>query len=172
LREFTRHLATIDAGTQTEIDGSVRGGVEQVVAFILRVGHSEFVLDVLGERMNLEREVAALHGVQKVEADGEFVAETPVNGITQEFPGMAEDEIEGRHFGADATKVEEETVFFRDAVETPCVVGGLAIEAADVAHPLAAPRSGIEEGHDAEGTRYGVAERSAEEIAGDQDGTG
>ena len=122
----------------------------------MRVVHSEFVLDVFGQRMNLERQVAAQHGVQEVEANWKFGAKAPVDSITKKFLWMAEDEIKCRNFNADTPEVEKETVFFGDAVEAPGIVWGFVVEAENVAHPLAAPRSGIEKWHDAERTRNSV----------------
>ena len=59
-------------------------GVEQVVALVLRVVHPEAVLDVLGQRVHLQREVAAAHRVEEVEADRELVAEARVDGLAEQ----------------------------------------------------------------------------------------
>ncbi len=76
--------------------------------------------------MNLEREVATLHGIQQVEADGKFGAETAVHGLAEKFSGMSEDEVERRQLHAHVAKVEKKTVFFRNTIKTPCVVRRLA----------------------------------------------
>ena len=62
----------------------IRPGVEQVVALVLRVVHPEVLLDVLGQRMDLERQVAAAHGVEKIEADRELVAEPRVHRLAEQ----------------------------------------------------------------------------------------
>ena len=55
--ERVGELLARDAGLLAEIDDWRRGrvGVEQVVTLVLRVVHSEYVLDVFRERMALER---------------------------------------------------------------------------------------------------------------------
>ena len=54
------------------------------------------LLDVLGERMDLEREVAATHRVEKIEADGELVAETGMHRVAQQAARLIEDEVDRR----------------------------------------------------------------------------
>src|SRR6266478_1208720 len=95
-----------------------------------------------------------------------------MNGVAKKFLWMAEDEIECGHFRADAAEVEKQTILFRDAIEAPREVRRVAVEAANIAHPLATPRSGIKEWHDAEGARHSVTQRSAKKISGDQSGIG
>lgn len=48
----------------------------------------EFFLDIFSERMNLQTQVSTLHGIRKFESHREFVAETPVTLIAQEFTGI------------------------------------------------------------------------------------
>ena len=59
-----------------EINASVGAGVEHVIALVLRIMHAKMLLDVLGQWVYLEGKVAALHRIQKIEADGKLFAET------------------------------------------------------------------------------------------------
>ena len=44
-------------------------GIEHVITLILRVVHAEVLLDVFGERVDLEGEVAAVDGIEEIEAE-------------------------------------------------------------------------------------------------------
>src|ERR1017187_7444890 len=83
---------------QTEIDGRVRAGVEQVITFVLRVVHAEMVLDVFGQRMHLERQMATAHRVEKIEADGKFIAESRVNRVTKQLAWLVKHQINRGNF--------------------------------------------------------------------------
>ena len=74
----------------------IRARVEQVVALVLRVVHAEVLLDVLGERMDLEGEVAAAHRVEEVEADGELVAEARVDRLAEQRARLVEHQVDRR----------------------------------------------------------------------------
>ena len=69
------HGARIDSLAQSQKHFGVWRSIEQVVAFILRVWHSEMLADVAAQRMHLERQVASLHGVEEVETYRELGAE-------------------------------------------------------------------------------------------------
>ena len=84
LRRSRDHRVAVDALLEPEVDAGVRPGIEQVVALVLRVVHPEHVLDVFGERMDLEREVAAAHRVEEIEADRELVAEARMDRLAQQ----------------------------------------------------------------------------------------
>ena len=65
------HLYFVDAFFQTEIYDGIWCCVEQIVAFVLCIGQAKFALGELVGGMYLQTEVASLHGVEEVEADGE-----------------------------------------------------------------------------------------------------
>ena len=127
--------------------------------------HAEMVLDVFGERMHLEREVAAAHRVQEIEADGKLVAKPRVDRLAQQGARLVKHQVQGRDFKADIAEAEQQAVFFRHAIEAPAVVLRAAVQVADFLHPLAAPRRGIEEGHDAERPRDRVAQAAPHGVA-------
>ena len=116
------HLCGSDARLQTEVDDSVVGRVEHVVALVLGVGHAERVADVLRQRVHLQREVAAAHRVEEVESDREFGAEARERALAEELPRMAEDEIDRRDLDHAAAGLEQQRVLLRHAVEAPRVV--------------------------------------------------
>ena len=139
------HAGAVRRGLESQVDAGVLAGVEHVIALILRVRHSESVTDILRQRVHLKREIAALHRVQKIEPDGEFGAEAGVHCFAEQFARMLIDQVDGGQLQTNTVKVEQQAVLFRHAIETPGVVGWSVGKAALAPHPLAAPRSGIEE---------------------------
>src|ERR1039458_9622031 len=65
--EVRGHGGGIDPAPQAEVNARSGSGIQQVIALVLRIMHSEMVLDVFGERMHLKRKVAATDGVQSEE---------------------------------------------------------------------------------------------------------
>ena len=94
----------LDAFPQAQINAGVRPGIEQVVAFVLRVVHPEMLLDVFGERMHLERKIAAAHRVEEVEPDGKLIAEPRVDRFAEQRARLVEDQIERRDLEPDVAK--------------------------------------------------------------------
>ena len=165
--QVPHHGLAVDALLDAQVHAGPRARVEQVVALVLRVVHPEAVLDVLGERVDLEREVPAAHRVQEVEPDRELVPEARVDGLAEELARVAEDEVDRRHLDPRPAEPEEQAVLLRHAVEAPGVVRGLAGQVADLLHPLPAPGTGVEEGHHAEGPLHRGREAVPEVVAGD-----
>ena len=93
--QVAEHGRAVDALLQAEVHAGLLPGVEEVVALVLRVVHPEAVLDVLGQRVHLEREVAPAHRVEEVEADRELGAEARVDGLAEQLARVAEDEVDG-----------------------------------------------------------------------------
>ncbi len=102
----SRHPHGVDVRPQAKVDAGVRCGVQHVIAFVLRVGHSELVLNVFGQGMDLEREIASLHGVEEIEPDGELRAEARMDRFSQKLARVSEHQIDGRNFDLDAAKPE------------------------------------------------------------------
>ena len=120
------------------------------------------------QRVDLQREVAAAHGVEEVEADRELGAEARVHGFAEQLARVVEDEVDRRDSTRVVAEAEQQAVLLGHAVEAPAVVRRLARQVADFLHPLAAPRAGIEEGHDAERPASRRREAAPEGVARDQ----
>ena len=125
LLQVARHGGGIDPFPQAEIDGRPGSGVQQVIALVLRVVHSEMVLDILGERMNLERKIAAAHGVQKVEPDGKLVAEPRMHFLAEQRAGLGEHQVDRGISKRTSPKPEQQAVFFGHAIEAPAIIRAL-----------------------------------------------
>ena len=63
LVEVLGHLPGVNTFPQPEENRSVRSRIQHVVALILSVKQAESFADVIGQRVNLQGEVAPLHGV-------------------------------------------------------------------------------------------------------------
>src|SRR4029077_15979931 len=119
--------------------------IQKVIALVLSVSNAELFLDVFRQRMNLQREVSAFHGVQEIEAYGEFRAKSRMHGISQKLARMVKNQIDCRNFEHYVSKREPDGVLFGKAIEAPCIVWRFGIEATDLPQPLPAPRTRIEE---------------------------
>ena len=164
-RQVSRHGGGIDAGLQAEIDDRVRGRVEQIVALVLGEGHVEVLADVLGERVHLEGEIAAAHGVEEIEADGKVEAKAGMDGFAHEGLGMQEHHVGRGNFKAEIAEAKQQAVFFGNTIEAPRVVGGVSGEIERFAHPLPAPWAGIKERNQTQGRVHGTIEGVAKDLA-------
>src|SRR5216684_6236569 len=99
---------SIDVSLQSKVHACVWSGVEQVIAFILRVGHPKIVDDVLLERMHLQRQIATLHGIEEIEANWKLSTEPGICGIAQQVTGTVKHRIHGRNLDIHAVHIEEE----------------------------------------------------------------
>src|SRR5712664_3907438 len=153
--QVLEHGSGINTIAQSKIDSAIVPCIQQVVAFVLRVVHTKIVLDVFRERVDLQREIATAHGVQKIKADGKFRPKSGVYGFTKKFARMAEYKIDGGNFDACRTKTQEEAVFLRDTIKTPGMIGLVFRKIAHFFHPMAAPRAGVKVRDDSEGPAYG-----------------
>ena len=118
--------------------------------------------DVSGKRVDLEREIAAAHGIEEIEADGKLRAESAFNELAQQRARLHENEVEGGDLDAARTKTEKQAIFFRHAIETPGVVGLVAWQVAHCFHPMTTPWTGIEERDNTKGAMGGGMERGVE----------
>ena len=159
------HSLRIDALAQSKVDGCIGSRIEHVVAFVLRVGQAELLADIAGEGMDLEGEVAAFHGIEKIEADGEFGAEVAHDVRAEKCLGIFVNQGQGRQFKDACAEAEREAVLFRNAVEAPGVIGRAVGQIKVLAHPLTAPGAGIEEGHQAERALRDRGESRAERVS-------
>src|SRR6266536_3221302 len=69
---------------------------------------------------------------------------------------MLKYQVNGGDLYLHVAEAEQKTVLFRYAIKAPCIVLGLPRQVAHFFHPLSAPRSGIEEGHDAKRPVRGI----------------
>src|SRR5277367_6135227 len=82
------HGISIYMAFGAEIDASIFASIQKVITLILGVAHSEFVPDVLRLRVNLQREIAAAHGIQQIETNGEFSTEPRIDIVAQQLARM------------------------------------------------------------------------------------
>src|SRR6185312_10171827 len=80
---------------------------------------------------------------------------------------MLENEINRGNFNADISVLQDQAVFFGHAVETPGEIRFLAIQAANLAHPLATPRTRIEEWYEPERPADRSTQTGAKSLASD-----
>ena len=119
----------------------------------------EFALDVLRQWVYLQRQVLAVHGVQHIETDGEFLAEPGVYPVTQKIHRLGKHQIHcgGLHQGT--TKIQQQAVFFGNAVEAPGVVAPVFRQVKITFHPVPAPDTGVKVENKPEGLQRRLPER-------------
>ena len=166
--KVAEHLLGALTLAETQVDRRTGLGVKDVVALVLGVGHAELLADKLGRRMDLEAEVAAADGVEKVEADREILAEAGLDRLAEDGAAMLENQVVGRQLEQNAFDFQQEAVFLRHAVEAPAVVRHFGVEPADVLHPLASPRGGVEERNDAERPGRSLFQSAQEGLSGNE----
>ena len=148
--QFLNHLHLVNAFFQAKIDHGIVGCIEQIVALVLSVRQTELSLSELVSGVHLQAEVAALHGVEEVEADGETLAEAMPHLLPEQLASVSQHNILRRQFEECAFCFQIEAILFGHAVEAPAVVLLFARQVTHFLHPLPAPRSWVKEGHDAE----------------------
>ena len=124
--------------------------VQNVVALVLGISHSELPVNVFCGRVDLQRQVLPSHCIQKVEADRELRAKARVHFFPQQFLRVPEDQVHGRHLQDRSVEVKAYAVLFRHSVEAPRVIGLVRVQSAHLLHPLPAPHSGVKIGNDPE----------------------
>ena len=154
----------IDPGLKAKVDLRAGPRVQDVIGLILGEAFAELAADVGWGGVTLHREIAAVEGVQEVEADGEFCAEDV--GAAPQHCGRAveHEQVEGG-FQEQAVAFQEQTIFRDDQLEGPGVVDGVLGQLGDVGfEPLPTPCAGFEPGAHAEiGAAHG-AERGAQGV--------
>ena len=73
--------------------------------------------------MYLQAQMTTIHCVQIVETNRKFIAKTSMNGISKQFSGMTENQINRRNFNYIFAKLQQKAIFFRYSIETPCIIG-------------------------------------------------
>src|SRR6266566_993314 len=117
--ELVREAPRVDPVLEAQVDLSSCLGVAHVVALVLRVVHPEALADVVPERVNLERQVAAVPGVEQIEADRELGAEGLEDVAAEKIKRVTVDDGERRRTDGARAEAEEQAVLLRNAVEAP-----------------------------------------------------
>ena len=118
----------------------------------------EFLLDVLRQRVHLQRQVLAVYGIQHIEADGELLAEPGVNPVTQKFLWLGEHQIQRGGLHQCPAEIQKQTVFLGDAVKAPGVVASVFRQVKVPLHPVPAPDAGVKIGNQPEGLQRRLPE--------------
>lgn len=113
-----------------------RSGVEDVVTLVLGVVQAEVLAGIGGEGVNLEGQIAALHGIEEIEADGKLGAKSPINGLTEERLRLKKHKIDRGDFHTHLSKREKEGIFLGHAIKAPGIVRGPIGQIANLPHPL------------------------------------
>ena len=75
------HLFRFDPLFHPQIHGSIFCRIQHIIAFVLRVVHTELFLYILCQRMYLQTQISSLHRIEKVETDRKLVTETAIYRI-------------------------------------------------------------------------------------------
>ena len=121
--QVLNHLHLVHALLQAQKDHRIFACIKQIVALILRVGKAELLLRELVSGMNLQAEVAALHRVEEVEADGETLAEASPDLLAEQLAAMSQHDILRRQLEEHALGFEIEAILLGHAVEAPAEIG-------------------------------------------------
>src|SRR6185312_452512 len=106
--------------------------------------------NVAGQRMDLQRQIAAIHRVEKIEPNRELRAKTAIYRFSQQFLRPVENKIDGRNLDAPFAEPEQQAVLLRHAVEAPRIIRLVSRKVHLLHHPVAAPWPRIEKWHDPE----------------------
>src|SRR5258706_16085432 len=83
LQQVGHHLLAIDVLLCAEINTPSLPRIQHVVTLILGIVDPKLLLNVLGQRMHLKREIAAFHRVEKIEADRELGSKTGMHRLAE-----------------------------------------------------------------------------------------
>src|SRR5581483_1909828 len=156
--QIAGHLLLINSFLQTQINAGSGLGVQQIIAFVLRVMHSEFVLDVFGERMHLQRQIASTHRVEEVEANWELCAKPRMDRFPKKLLWMQKHQINRRNLDAMRAETQNNTVLLGNTVEAPGMIRRILRQIAYLLHPVPTPRAWIEVGNHAKWTVHRALE--------------
>ena len=141
--QIIRHLFTIHIFLQPQINISVLIRIQKIIAFILGIMHAEGILDIFCQRMYLQGQVTAAHGIQKIKTDREFRSVSAVYPLAQKFLWAVECHIHGRSLHRDISKLHVDTVFLRYSIKAPGQIFLLLTNSEILLHPVTAPDAGI-----------------------------
>ena len=105
--QVLNHNVAISSGLQSQIYTAAFARIEQVITFVLGVVHSELLANVFRPRMHLQRQISSAHGIEKVEADGEFGAEARKYIFSEQFERVKKGEINRGQFDLNISEPEQ-----------------------------------------------------------------
>ena len=145
-----RHAGRIDIPLEAQVTAGGGAAVEDVICLVLGEALAEVAANVLGAGVALDREIAAVKGVEKVKADRELVAKLR-RTVADDIGRVAVHQEVERHFQQPAVALEDEAVLRHDQLERPGVVGHVLGELRHaLSNPLPAPRPRFKPGAHAE----------------------
>ena len=162
-----QHVLRLRAGLHAKIDARILSGIQQVVAFILGICHTEGPVDILRQRVYLQAEILSAHRIQEVKPDREFRTEAGVVLRAEQFLRAVQGQIHCRNLDIRIVEPQIQRVLFRNAVKRPCIILCGRIEIAVFLHPLAAPDTRVKIRHKTERLVHRLFQSIAELIAGD-----
>src|SRR5690606_138114 len=109
------------------------------------------IAGVLSGRVYLKAEVTPADRIQKVKTDRKIFPKTGFHRPAENLTTFCINKIYGRHFKYDVVDVKKQAILFRYAVKTPAIIYLRRVKRKFFLHPLASPRRGIEERHNAKG---------------------
>ena len=121
--EIHPHLRRINSRLQPQVYHCIRLRIQEVVALVLRIRHAEVLGNVRAQGMNLQRKIAALHCIQKIEPDGELRAELLYDVAAQQLIRMFMHQGQRRRLDDLVAKSKPQAVLLRHTIETPGKVG-------------------------------------------------
>ena len=116
------HLPLIYIFLEPQIHHSILIGIQQIVTLVLRIRQTELALRKFVGRMNLKAQVAAAHGIEEIETDGEALSEACPNLLAQQFATVRQYHILRGELHQHTVQIQIEAVLLGDAVEAPSVV--------------------------------------------------
>jgi hypothetical protein len=106
--------------------------------------HPEIFDDVLIERMDLQRQIAPLHGVEEIKTNWKLRPESRVYAVADQFTRMVQHQILCRNLDFHTGHIQQKAVFFRNTIKAPRVVRRTVRQITHFTHPLSAPGAGVE----------------------------
>ncbi len=162
------HLILVDPFLQAQINAGTLLGIQDIVAFVLRIRHSERTVNVLGQRMHLQRQILSSDRIQEVESDRKLCSEAGIYARPEQRFRLVQHQIHGRQLDMPVAEIKIDRVLFRHPVKAPCIVFLVRIQVAHFFHPLAAPDSRIKIRNKAERTMRHLFQACAYSIAFDK----
>jgi len=91
--EVFDHGILVNAFLETEVHDSAVVSVEDIVALVLGIRHTELLSYEMSSRVDLEAEVSSSNCVEEVEADREVLAEAGLYDLAEDAAALEEDEV-------------------------------------------------------------------------------
>ena len=105
--QSTDHILRLRSGLYTQINAGILLRIQNVVAFILRIGHTECTFDVICQRMNLQTQVLSVNGIQEIKTDRKFRTEAGIVLLPQKRTGLIQSQIHRRYLDIRTAKPKQ-----------------------------------------------------------------